>query len=122
MSNYSIDRTSHIDIVENPDVKEFLDNETRPKVEEVSATANSDVGERNSDEFMNALWFAVNTGTISISALQRRFSIGYAKAGNFIDRMEQKGYISGYDGSKARKVLLSREEYISLFGPKDEVD
>lgn len=103
-------------------VKEFLDNETKPKVEETSTTAGNDGVEKNNDEFMNALWFAVNTGTASISALQRRFSIGYAKAGGFIDKMEQKGYISGYDGSKARKVLLSREEYISRFGPKDEVE
>ncbi len=104
------------------DVKQFLDNETKPKVEETSATVGGDGGEKNNEEFMNALWFAVNTGTASISALQRRFSIGYAKAGSFIDKMEQKGYISGYDGSKARKVLLSREEYISRFGPKDEVE
>ena len=101
-------------------VQEFLDNETKPKVEETSATAGSDGEERNNGEFMNALWFAVNTGTVSISSLQRRFSIGYAKAGGFVDKMEQKGFISGYDGSKARKVLLSKEEFISRFGPKEE--
>ncbi len=103
------------------DVQEFLDNETKPKVEESSSSGGaSDGEEKNSGEFMNALWFAVNTGTVSISSLQRRFSIGYAKAGGFIDRMEQRGFISGYDGSKARKVLLSKEEYISRFGPKEE--
>ncbi|MBO7149394.1 MAG: DNA translocase FtsK [Clostridia bacterium] len=103
------------------DVQEFLDNETKPKVEESSSNSSTGDGEeKNSAEFMNALWFAVNTGTISISSLQRRFSIGYAKAGGFIDRMEQRGFISGYDGSKARKVLLSKEEYISRFGPKEE--
>ncbi len=102
------------------DVQEFLDNETKPKVEENSSNGAIEGEEKNSGEFMNALWFAVNTGTVSISSLQRRFSIGYAKAGGFIDRMEQKGFISGYDGSKARKVLLSKEEYISRFGPKEE--
>ncbi len=103
------------------DVQEFLDNETKPKVEETSSTSGANDGEeKNNGEFMNALWFAVNTGTVSISSLQRRFSIGYAKAGGFIDRMEQRGFISGYDGSKARKVLLSKEEFISRFGPKEE--
>ncbi len=103
-------------------VKEFLDNETKPKIEETPTASSADVGEKNNEEFMNALWHVVNTGTASISALQRRFSIGYAKAGGYIDKMEQKGFISGYDGSKARKVLLSREEFISRFGPKDEVE
>ena len=102
------------------DVKEFLDNETKPKVEESSSIGGNDGEERNNGEFINALWFAVNTGTVSISSLQRRFSIGYAKAGGFVDKMEQKGFISGYDGSKARKVLLSKEEFISRFGPKEE--
>ena len=103
------------------EVQEFLDNETKPKVEETSSNGGGEVEEKNNGEFMNALWFAVNTGTVSISSLQRRFSIGYAKAGGFIDRMEQKGFVSGYDGSKARKVLLSKEEYISRFGPKEEM-
>ncbi len=103
------------------DIVDFIDKETRPKVEEGSSS-NGDDSEKMNSEFLNALWFAVNSGTVSISSLQRRFSIGYAKAGGFVDKMEQKGFISGFEGSKARKVLLSKEEYISRFGPKDDLD
>lgn len=102
------------------DIVDFVDKATCPKVEE-SASSNDD-GEKMNSEFLNALWFAVNSGTVSISSLQRRFSIGYAKAGGFVDKMEQKGFISGFEGSKARKVLLSKEEYISRFGPKEDLD
>jgi S-DNA-T family DNA segregation ATPase FtsK/SpoIIIE len=42
--------------------------------------------------------------------LQRRLRIGYARAARIIDQLEQKGIISGYDGSKPRQILLSKEE------------
>ena len=48
--------------------------------------------------------------------LQRRFQIGYSKAGGLIDKMEQMGYISSFEGSKARKVLITRERFDELYG------
>ena len=48
----------------------------------------------------------VNTGAASVALLQRRLRVGYARAGRLIDIMEEMGIISGYDGSKARTVLI----------------
>jgi S-DNA-T family DNA segregation ATPase FtsK/SpoIIIE len=48
----------------------------------------------------------VNTGAASVALLQRRLRVGYARAGRLIDIMEEMGIISGYDGSKARAVLI----------------
>ena len=48
----------------------------------------------------------VNTGAASVALLQRRLRVGYARAGRLIDIMEEMGIISGYDGSKARSVLI----------------
>jgi DNA segregation ATPase FtsK/SpoIIIE, S-DNA-T family len=45
-----------------------------------------------------------------VALLQRRLRVGYARAGRLIDVMEQMGIISGYDGSKARSVLISEAE------------
>ena len=42
--------------------------------------------------------------------MQRRFRIGYARAGKIIDQMEERGIISGYQGSKPREVLISKEK------------
>jgi hypothetical protein len=41
--------------------------------------------------------------------VQRRFKVGYARAGRIIDQMAEKGIISGYEGSKPRRVLITRE-------------
>ena len=46
------------------------------------------------------------TGAASVALLQRRLRVGYARAGRLIDIMEEMGIISGYDGSKARSVLI----------------
>ncbi len=103
------------------DIVKFLDNETKPKVEESASSSADDGGEKLDNEFINAVWFAVTTGTVSISSLQRRFGLGWPKAGGYIDKMEQKGFISGYDGSRARKVLITKEDFIARFGPRDEI-
>ncbi len=101
------------------DVKEFLDNETKVKQEDNEAPHGGDFGGENKpvDElFLRALSLAVTSGNVSISQLQRRFGIGYARAGGLVDKMERFGYVSGNEGSKARRVLLTREEYESKFG------
>lgn len=67
--------------------------------------------------FMQALEYIIDSGAgvASISMLQRRFSIGYNRAGKIIEDMVQKHFVSGYDGSKSRKVLISKEEFEKLY-------
>ncbi|MBU8921558.1 MAG: DNA translocase FtsK, partial [Bacteroidales bacterium] len=47
----------------------------------------------------------------SISLVQRRLRVGYARAARLIDMLEQSGVVGPFEGSKAREVLVSREEY-----------
>lgn len=64
------------------------------------------------DELLpKAIEMAVEAGQMSISMLQRVLRIGYSRAGRLIDEMEKRGIISGNEGTKPRKTLLSREEY-----------
>ena len=42
--------------------------------------------------------------------LQRRLRVGYTRAGRLIDMLERRGVISGYEGSKARKVLITEAD------------
>jgi len=57
-----------------------------------------------------AIRTVVTTGAASVALLQRRLRVGYARAGRLIDIMEEMGIISGYDGSKARAVLIDEAE------------
>ena len=105
------------------EVSEYLENAVRPHQEEVSASEDEGGGDSENNEFfLRALALAVNSGTISISQLQRRFQIGYARAGGLVDKMERMGFISGNEGSKARKVLMTREGFEQRFGqmPSDD--
>ena len=63
---------------------------------------------------MEAIDVVVETGQASTSFIQRRFKVGYARAGRIIDQMEERGVISGYQGSKPREVLLSKEKLAEL--------
>ena len=104
------------------DIMNFLDKETKPKQEETSASDDGESGGENevSELFLQALWLAINSQTASISQFQRRFSIGYARAGGLIDKMERMGFVSPNEGSKARRVLITKEEYENRFGPAPE--
>jgi S-DNA-T family DNA segregation ATPase FtsK/SpoIIIE len=65
-----------------------------------------------SDPILNdAIDMVVDMGQASASMLQRRFKIGYSRAGRIVDQMEARGLISGYDGSKPRQLLISKEEW-----------
>lgn len=64
------------------------------------------------DELLpEAIRLVVDEGQASISLLQRRLKVGYARAARIVDEMEARGVIGGYEGSKPRKVLMTKEEF-----------
>ncbi|GFN36465.1 DNA translocase FtsK [Tepidimicrobium xylanilyticum] len=70
----------------------------------------------NYDELLpNAAYLVVEEGQASISLLQRRLKIGYARAARIVDEMESMGIVGSHEGSKPRKVLVSKDEIDSLF-------
>lgn len=72
--------------------------------------------EGGDDMLMSAIEIAVDAGDngISTSMLQRRLSLGYARAGRLIDTMEKMGIVGGFEGSKPRKVLMTREQFMEF--------
>jgi S-DNA-T family DNA segregation ATPase FtsK/SpoIIIE len=73
-------------------------------------------GEFDPDEdplLEKAIEIVVQTQTASVSLLQRRLRVGYTRAGRLIDMLERRGIISGYEGSKPRRVLVSEGEHIA---------
>jgi S-DNA-T family DNA segregation ATPase FtsK/SpoIIIE len=57
-----------------------------------------------------AIEIVVQTQTASVSLLQRRLRVGYTRAGRLVDMLERRGIISGYEGSKPRRVLVDENE------------
>ncbi len=103
----------------NKDMAEFLANEEKEDEEEVSneSTVKTSSPSSDGDNLLRfALALGVMTGTISISYLQRRCSIGFARAGATVDKMERAGYVSRGEGAKGRKVLMTREAFIEKYG------
>ncbi len=69
----------------------------------------------DTDPFLeDAIEAVIDMGQASASAIQRKFKVGYARAGRIIDQMEERGIISGYQGSKPREVLMTRERWEEL--------
>ena len=67
--------------------------------------------------YIDALRYVILSNSASISMIQRKCTIGYNRAGKVIEWMEDMGYISPFDGAKARKVLITKEEFESKYGP-----
>jgi S-DNA-T family DNA segregation ATPase FtsK/SpoIIIE len=78
----------------------------------------ADGGDDGDDEFDpdedplldRAIEIVVQTQTASVSLIQRRLRVGYTRAGRLIDMLERRGIISGYEGSKPRRVLVAETD------------
>ena len=104
------------------DILETIENSNKTEKELAQEQAEDD----ETDPFlMDAIEAVIEQGTASTSFIQRRFKVGYARAGRIIDQMEERGIISGYQGSKPREVLMSKERWEELkmgTSPKEEVE
>jgi len=82
-------------------------------LEAVESAGEDDPGDFDPDAddlLAEAIATVVQMGTASTSMLQRRLRVGYTRAGRLIDMMERRGVISGYEGSKARQVLVTEAD------------
>ena len=107
------------------------DNETSYRediIKEIENNSKSDKELENDPDddtdplLMEVIDTVVDLGQASTSFIQRRFKVGYARAGRIIDQMEQRGIISGYEGSKPRQVLITKEKWqeLKMAKPIDE--
>ena len=93
------------------DILESIENSNKTDKEIAQEKDEDD----DTDPFlMDAIQTVVETGQASTSFIQRRFKVGYARAGRIIDQMEERGVISGYQGSKPREVLMTLDRWNEL--------
>lgn len=80
-------------------------------LEETAADQDSSESSFDDELLPDAIEVVVDAGQASISMIQRRLRVGYARAARLIDEMEVRGIVSGFDGSKPRNVLITKEEF-----------
>jgi S-DNA-T family DNA segregation ATPase FtsK/SpoIIIE len=72
------------------------------------------MGKRNDDLYKPAIEIVLREGRGSVSLLQRALGIGYGRAARLIDFMAEDGIVGGYNGSNAREVLYTPEQWAAL--------
>ena len=80
--------------------------DTEPNTEELSG-----------DEMLPAAVDVIlETGQASVSMLQRRLKLGYARAARIVDEMEEKGIVGPFQGSKPREILITKDQWDAMKG------
>ena len=93
---------------------EIKTNKQNEIINEIEKTPNDD---EEVDEFLEqAVEMVVMDGQASASYIQRKFKVGYARAARIIDQLEERGIVGGHEGSKPRKVLITKEELDEMRG------
>ena len=80
-------------------------------IEEIEEGVKPDSDDDCDELLSEAIKIAVELNQVSTSLLQRRLKIGYNRAARIIEQMEERGVISGRNGSKPRQVLITEEDY-----------
>ncbi|OGX23414.1 MAG: hypothetical protein A3J51_00025 [Omnitrophica WOR_2 bacterium RIFCSPHIGHO2_02_FULL_45_21] len=101
-------------------VVEFIKSQAEPVFEEEILKEQAralNLSEREKDElFDQAVRLILESNQASVSILQRRLMLGYARAARIIDAMEQEGIVGSFQGSKPRKILIDRDSWLSEHG------
>jgi len=115
----------HNALIELDEIEKIMDHITsQPKPDEVmlpetkEKKVDSDFSmDEDTDELLkDAARMVIESQQASVSMLQRKFRIGYSRAGRLIDELEALGIVSGYSGSKARDVLVELSYLETVFG------
>lgn len=98
-------------------VKSFGSPEYDDDILEEINNSDSPVESNNGDNdelLPKAIELVVDAGQASVSLIQRKFKVGYARAARIVDQMEARGIVGGFEGSKPRQILISRQQWQEL--------
>ena len=98
--------------VYDEDIIEKIENADKPEMEE------DDPGDTD-PLLMQAIETVVDSGQASVSWVQRKLKVGYARAGRIVDQMEARGIVGPHEGSKPRQVLITRAQFLEMMMSTD---
>ena len=90
----------------------LVEIERQAAIEKKQKTGLPEDGPEGDPMLDEAIKVVVENGMASTSLLQRKLKLGYARAARIVDEMEQRGVVGPYEGSKPRKVLISKEQLL----------
>ena len=93
--------------------QEVMDHIER-QAEADSASGGYSSAEDEDDLLPQAITIVVESGQASVSMLQRRLKLGYARAARLVDQMEQRGIVGPFEGSKPRQVLITKDDWMQI--------
>lgn len=97
------------------DVMQEIERQSAQDKKKNSAAAEDGDDEREADEMIpKAIEVVVDAQMASTTLLQRKLKLGYARAARIIDNLEERGIIGPYEGSKPRKVLISKQQWYEM--------
>ncbi len=106
-------KKSLMNIMPQEKIDQIIEMGYYPKLGEiiVEETPSAEIGEGEVDPmFPEAARLVFRHQVASVSLLQRRLNLGYARAGRIIDQLEAAGIVEPFQGSKSRKVLIQNQE------------
>lgn len=108
-------------------IVDFLRKSSRPgytqeMVDQITAVAKTASGpsEETDEFFEQAVDLILEKEKASVSMLQRQFRIGYNRAARLMDELERRGLVGPEEGSKPRKVLITRAQWEEMQSPTEE--
>ena len=103
----------------NNEEPEYNDKVTQVVEEDTTETQKESKPERD-EYFEEAGRFVIESDRAAAGQLQRRFSIGFNRAGRIIDQLHKAGVVGPAEGTKPRKILMSKNEFEMMLGNAPE--
>jgi S-DNA-T family DNA segregation ATPase FtsK/SpoIIIE len=94
----------------------------RPPEAKKGGAVDDDQFDPDADDLLSdAARLVVETGSASVSMLQRRLRVGYTRAGRLIDMLERRGIVGPWEGSKSRQILIEGDDLDHVLAGLDQV-
>lgn len=94
----------------NEEILEHIEKSAEAS-ENASSGGSGGVSGDEDEMLMDAIEIVVDCGQASVSMLQRRLKLGYARAARIVDQMEERGIVGPFEGSKPRQILISKDDW-----------
>lgn len=103
------------------EVIQEIDRQAAAEKKKGGGAADAQGGEDSDEMLPKAIEVVVEAQMASTTLLQRRLRLGYARAARLVDELESRGIVGPFEGSKPRKVLISKQQWLEMNAMSDDI-